>query len=172
MLRRSCPVPGTARPAWPARIGAAILAPIGRYVSRQAAQPHGPVGRLLARIWLRETAAVNDTGIDLLAPAPGERILEIGFGPGRTLTRLAAAGAHVVGGETSPTMLATAARRPPPAARRNAAHVAAGRIHLHHGNGSTLPVEEHSLDAVIGVHTIYFWPDPAATLTDIARALH
>ncbi len=32
-------------------------------------------------------------------------------------------------------------------------------------------MEEHSLDAVIGVHTIYFWPDPAATLTDIARAL-
>ena len=164
MLRRSCPVPGTTRPAWPARISAAILAPIGRYLSRQAAQPLGPVGRLLARIWIRETAAVNDTAIDLLAPAPGERICEIGFGPGRTLTRLAAAGAHVAGVEVSPTMLAAAARR-------NATHLAAGRIHLHHGDGITLPVADHSLDAVIGVHTIYFWPDPAATLTDIARAL-
>src|SRR6266511_688773 len=164
MLRRSCPVPGTTQPAWPARIIAPVLVPVGRYLSHQAAQPHGPSGRLLARIWLRETAAVNDAAVDLLAPTAGERICEIGFGPGRTLARLAAAGAHVIGVETSPTMLATAARR-------NAAHLAAGRIHLHHGDGTTLPVADHSLDAVIGVHTIYFWPDPAATLADIARAL-
>jgi SAM-dependent methyltransferase len=57
------------------------------------------------------------------------------------------------------------------AARRNAAQLAAGRIHLHQGDGTTLPAADHSLDAVIGVHTIYFWPGPAATLTDIARAL-
>ncbi len=164
MLCRSCPAPGTTQPAWPTRISGAILAPIGRYLSCQAAEPHGPIGRLLARIWIRETAAVNDTALDLLAPAPGERILEIGFGPGRTLTRLAAAGTDVIGVEIAPTMLAAAARR-------NAAHIVTGRMHLHHGDGTTLPVEDRSLDAVIGVHTIYFWPDPAATLTDIARAL-
>jgi SAM-dependent methyltransferase len=38
------------------------------------------------------------------------------------------------------------------------------------GNG-TLPIDDHSLDTVIGGHTIYFWPAPAATLADIARAL-
>src|SRR6266508_3581500 len=102
MLRRSCPVPGTTRPAWPARTGAAILAPIGRYLSGQAARPHGPMGRLLARVWLRETATVNDIAVDLLAPTAGERICELGFGPGRTLTRLAAAGADVIGVDTSP----------------------------------------------------------------------
>jgi arsenite methyltransferase len=140
MLHRSCPVPGTTRPAWPARITAPVLAPIGRYLSRQAARPHGPIGRLLARIWLRETAAVNDVAVDLLAPAAGERICEIGFGPGRTLARLAAAGADVASVDTSPTMLATAARR-------NAAHLAAGRIHLYHGDGTTLPVADHSFEA-------------------------
>src|SRR6266498_72133 len=153
MLCRSCPAPGTTQPAWPTRISGAILAPIGRYLSCQAAEPHGPIGRLLARIWIRETAAVNDTALDLLAPAPGERILEIGFGPGRTLTRLAAASTDVIGVEIAPTMLAAAARR-------NAAHIVTGRMHLHHGDGTTLPVEDRSLDAVIGVHTIYFWPDP------------
>ena len=55
---------------------------------RKAARPHGTVGMVLARIWVSETAAVNDTAIELLAPAPGERICEIGFGPGRTLGRL------------------------------------------------------------------------------------
>src|SRR6266540_828656 len=142
MLCRSCPAPGTTQPAWPTRISGAILAPIGRYLSCQAAEPHGPIGRLLARIWIRETAAVNDTALDLLAPAPGERILEIGFGPGRTLTRLAAAGTDVIGVEIAPTMLAAAARR-------HAAHIVTGRMHLLHGDGTTLPVEDRSLDAVI-----------------------
>jgi len=122
------------------------------------------VGRLLSRIWLRETARVNDTAFDLLAPAPDERILEIGFGPGRTLARLAAAGAEVTGVDISATMLAAASRR-------NAAPITGGRMHLHQGDAMTLPVADHSLDAVIGVHTIYFWPNPAATFTAMALAL-
>jgi SAM-dependent methyltransferase len=119
---------------------------------------------LLARIWVNESAAVNDTAVALLAPAPGERVAEIGFGPGRTLARLAAAGAEVVGVEVSTVMMAAATRR-------NAASIATGHMRLHHGDGDGLPVADDSLDAVIGIHTIYFWPDPAATLADIARAL-
>ena len=77
---------------------------------------------------------------------------------------LATAGADVVGVEVSPDMVAMASRR-------NAGSVAAGRMRLHQGDGTTLPVTDDSLDAVIGVHTVYFWPAPAATLTEVARAL-
>ncbi len=164
MLRRSCPVPTTRRLPWHLRIRAAVLAPIGRYLSRQAARPHGAVGQLLARIWVSETAAVNDAAVELLRPASGERICEIGFGPGRTLARLAAAGAEVIGVEVSAVMAATAARR-------NAGPIAAGRVSLRRGDGTDLPLPDDSLDAVLGVHTIYFWPDPGATLVDIARTL-
>lgn len=164
MLRRSCPVPTTRRPPWPARIRTAVVTSFGRYVSRQAARPHGAFGRLLGRIWLNETAAVNDVAVELLAPVPGERICEIGFGPGRTLAVLAAAGAEVVGVEVSPAMVATAARR-------NAGPIAAGAMFLHRGDGTTLPVPDDSLDAVLGVHNLYFWPDPGTTLADIARTL-
>jgi len=164
LLRRSCPVPAARRPPWHRRARTAVAAPVGRYLSGQAACPHGTVGRVLSRIWVRETAAVNDTAIELLNPAPGERICEIGFGPGRTLGRLAAAGAEVVGVDVSPVMVAAAVRR-------NARSVAAGRIRLYQGDGTTLPVADGSLDAVIGVHTIYFWPDPSGALSDIARTL-
>lgn len=163
-MRRTCPVPTTRRPPWPVRVRATVSAPFGRYLSRQAARPRGPFGRLLGRIWLRETAAVNDVTLDLLAPAPGERIGEIGFGPGRTLGLLAAAGAEVVGVEVSPTMLAVATRR-------NAGPVADGTMALHQGDGTTLPWPDDDLDAVLSVHTFHFWPDPAATLADIARVL-
>ncbi len=164
MWRRSCPVPATRRPPWHRRLRAALAAPIGRYLSRQAARPHGPIGRLIASIWVRETATVNDTAIEVLAATAGERICEIGFGPGRTLARLAAAGAQVIGVEVSPAMVAAAARR-------NAAYLTTGRVQLHHGDATTLPVDDDTLDGVISVHSIYFWPEPTAVLTAIQRAL-
>jgi SAM-dependent methyltransferase len=162
---RACPVD---RRPWPVRAASTITRPLtrpaSRYLSRQAARPRGAAGRLLARIWVTETAAVNDVATDLLAPRPGLSVLEIGFGPGRTLGRLAAAGAQVTGVEISPAMLAAAARR-------NADPVATGRMHLHLGDGTTLPAPDDSIDAVLAVHTLYFWPDPAATLTEAARVL-
>jgi SAM-dependent methyltransferase len=147
-----------------ARIVAGALRPVGRYLSGQAARPHGVVGYGLSRIWIRETAAVNDVAVALLAPEAGERVAEIGFGPGRTLARIAAAGAEVVGVEVSEAMISSFARS-------HAELLAAGRVHLHRGDGTTIPASDGSLDAALAVHTLYFWPDPAATVTDIARAL-
>lgn len=164
MPHRTCPVPTTSRPAWPVRIRAAAVAPVGRYLSRQSASPRGAFGHLLARIWISETAAVNDAAVDLLSPVRDERICEIGFGPGRAIARLAAAGAAVTGVEVSPVMAAAATRR-------NAGAIAVGRVTLHLGDGTHLPLPDDSLDAVLGVHTVYFWPDPRATLVDIARTL-
>jgi SAM-dependent methyltransferase len=141
-----------------------LATPARRYLSSQAARPSGAFGRLLGRIWRTETADVNRVAVELLAPASGERICEIGFGPGRTLGLLAGAGAEVIGVEVSETMVAIAARN-------NAKSIAAGTISLHRGDGTTLPVADHSLDKVLSVHNFYFWPDPRASLSDIARAL-
>lgn len=141
-----------------------LAAPARRYLSSQAARPRGAFGRLLGRIWPTETARVNRVAIELLAAAPGERICEIGFGPGRTLGLLAAAGARVIGVEVSATMIAIAARR-------NAKSIAAGFISLHSGDGISLPADDGSLDKVLSVHNFYFWPDPRASLSEIARAL-
>lgn len=153
MLNRSCPIPAERKPPRSAR-----------YLSRQAARPSGGFGRLLGRIWLTETAEVNEIALELLEPAAGERICEIGFGLGRALTQLAAAGVDVVGVEVSERMLATAARR-------NAEPIADGKMTLHQGDGTTLPTPDDSLDAVLSVHNFYFWTDPRATLADIARTL-
>jgi SAM-dependent methyltransferase len=57
------------------------------------------------------------------------------------------------------------------ARRRNARLVAGGRLELLVGDGITLPLPDDTADAVVGVHTIYFWPDPAATLGEAARVL-
>ncbi|MGV7795926.1 class I SAM-dependent methyltransferase, partial [Mycobacterium kansasii] len=76
----------------------------------------------------------------------------------------AAAGAEVIGVEVSPTMIAIATRH-------NAKAIAAGLISLYQSDGITLPVADRSLDKVLSVHNFYFWPDPRASLADIARVL-
>jgi SAM-dependent methyltransferase len=164
MRRRSCPLPGTRRPPWHRRWRTNATAKVSRYLSGQAAHPHGILGRLIARIWIRETAAVNDIAIDLLAARPGERVAEIGCGSGRTLGRLATASAQVLGVDISSDMVGLATQR-------NAAHIAAGRLRVVQGDGTALPVDPNDLDGVISVHSLYFWPDPPAVLAELHRAV-
>jgi len=152
------------RRPWPQRALSLAARPLTRYISEQAAHPHGLGGPLIGRLWVKETAPTNDAAIDLLAPAPGEDILEIGFGPGRTLGLLVERGARVTGVDVSEEMVHLAGRR-------NSELVRTGVLTLHRGDGVTLPVEANSQDAVLSVHNLYFWPNPQATIAEIARVL-
>jgi SAM-dependent methyltransferase len=120
-------------------------------VSGQAASPRGVLGRLIGRVWVTETAAVNDSALDLLEPQPHEHVLEIGFGPGRAIRRLSARAAEVTGVEVSDAMLAAAHRR-------NSAAIRRGRVRLLRGDGTTLRLADDSVDAALAVHT----PIPSA----------
>jgi ubiquinone/menaquinone biosynthesis C-methylase UbiE len=114
----------------------------------------------------RETARFNDEVLDALAPGAGERILEIGYGHGRTLLAAArrTADAHLAGIDVAPT----AARA---AARRCRALVEAGRLDLRTGDGAELPWDDATFDAAFSVHTLYFWSDPARPLAELHRVL-
>jgi len=60
-----------------------------------------------------ETAAANDEALKVLGLEPGDRVLEVGFGHGRTIERAAALvpGGFVAGIDTSEEMLQMATRR-------------------------------------------------------------
>jgi arsenite methyltransferase len=152
------------RRPWPSRAVGTITQPLAGYISRQAAHPHGLVGRAMGRLWVSETAQVNDAAVSLLAPEAGETVLEIGFGPGRTLGLLANRGALVTGVEVSGSMISHATNR-------NASLVNAGTIVLHEGDGTRLPLPDDTFDAVVSVHNVYFWPDPQRTICEINRVL-
>jgi ubiquinone/menaquinone biosynthesis C-methylase UbiE len=110
------------------------------------------------------TADSNDRALSMLDLSQPSTVLDIGFGQGRTASVLLRDGHRVIGVDASPTMVKQATAR-------NRAACGDGRATLRHGDGITIPFTDHTADAAITVHTIYFMPDPAATLADITRVL-
>ena len=99
-----------------------------------------------------------------LAAAPGERILDVGCGPGFYCAELAeevGPSGSVVGVDSSPAMLELAARR------------CAGYegVELRPGEAVSLPVDDTSFDAALCVQVLEYVPDPTLALAEMHRAL-
>jgi arsenite methyltransferase len=110
--------------------------------------------------------AVRRRGIvrEALAPARGERILDVGCGPGYYCVELADAvgpSGRMVGLDSSAAMLALAERR------------CAGldNVELREAEAVALPVGDASFDAVLSVQVQEYVPDIGAGLAELHRAL-
>ena len=101
---------------------------------------------------------------DALDAQPGERILDVGCGPGFYVAELleaVGAGGSVVGVDTSAPMLGVAARR-------CAGHANA---EFKEGVATSLPVPDASFDAALSVQVLEYVPDVGAALAEMHRAL-
>lgn len=136
------------------------------FIARQSGRPSGLLGRALGAIMAIETRSLNDDVLRRLAVGPDERILEIGFGHGRTLERaaLAHADARFAGVDHADDMVAALSRR----ARRL---IEAGRLEVRAAASTLLPWPDGFFDAAYAVHTIYFWKHPERDLAEIRRVL-
>lgn len=137
---------------------------VDRLRSRQSGLPTGLLGRLIGRAMVSATAGANDRAVAALDLSEPRTVLDVGFGQGRTAANLLRDGHRVLGVDASPTMVKQATAR-------NRAACRDGRATLRHGDGVTVPFPDDSADAAITAHTVYFMPDLAATLADIARVL-
>lgn len=102
----------------------------------------------------------------LLAPAAGERVLDIGAGPGFLCAELAeaiGAGGSVVGMEPSGAMRALAHRRIPPPGSAPVQHVP--------GEATSLPFPDGSFDAVTATQVYEYVEDMPAALAEARRVL-
>ena len=136
------------------------------FIARQASGPRGLVGRLLGRVMAIETASLNSEALGLLALQPSDRLLEVGFGHGRTI-RLATAQVpqgFVAGVDVSEDMVRMAHRR-------CVDLVGKGLVELVVGDSRRLPYADISFDKVLCVHTIYFWEEPSKDLGEMFRVL-
>lgn len=137
-----------------------------RFIAEQARHASGLLGRVLAAIMARETLAANRRAMDALGIAPGDQVFDVGCGHGRGLAELAARarGGRVVGVDPSPLM-ADIARR------RNRRLIAAGAVEVAVSRAEALPFDAAAFDKATCVHVIYFWPDLAGALREVARVL-
>src|SRR3954469_7489832 len=100
--------------------------------------------------------------LDWLAPAPGLRWIDVGCGSGAFTELLVerCAPAEVQGIDPSEAQLSFARARP------------AGRIaKLHGGDALALPFGEDSFDAAVMALVIFFVPDPAKGVAEMARVV-
>jgi ubiquinone/menaquinone biosynthesis C-methylase UbiE len=109
---------------------------------------------------LRRRALVREA----IAAQPGERIVDVGCGPGFYVAELldeVGTEGSVVGVDVSPQMLAIAARR------------SKGRpnVDLREGPATKLPVDDASFDAAVSVQVLEYVDDTSAALSEIHRVL-
>lgn len=93
--------------------------------------------------------------LDLLAPAAGERVLDLGCGDGALTEKIAASGAAVVGIDSSPEMVDAARRR---------------GIDARVGDGAALPFAAE-FDAVFSNAALHWMRDPDPVIAGVRRAL-
>ncbi len=101
---------------------------------------------------------VADLGLpllDLLAPRAGERVLDLGCGDGVLTQAIAASGAHVVGVDGSPDMVAAARAR---------------GVDARVMDGQRLAFDDE-FDAVFSNAALHWMPDAEAVIDGVARAL-
>jgi len=130
-------------------------------VYRRLWRPAG--ARLLMGLTGPDTVAEHRMALEMLSIAPGDRVLDVGCGPGNFTRDFAAAagdGGLAVGLDASASMLATAVRD------TGSADVAYVR-----GDAGALPFGDASFDAVCCFAALYLIEQPLRALEEIVRVL-
>ena len=135
-----------------------------RPVNSPFAKPSGTLGSLAGRFMLWTNK--QDEVVGCLAVRPGDRVLEVGYGPGGLIRLLAdrTDAALIQGVDPAPAMrdLAT---------RTNSAAVRAGRVDLRIGSADRTGLPGQSVDRVVSVNTVAIWPDLEAGLRELHRVV-
>lgn len=92
-------------------------------------------------------------------PVPGDRVLDIGCGPGTAVRAAARTGAEAVGVDPSDTMLWLARKS-------NAA-----RCTYYQGTAEALPLEDGSATIAWSIASVHHWSDVPGGLAEIVRVL-
>lgn len=140
---------------------------IQQFMASQLRRPSGWFGAfVMSRFLNGVNRKIIDRTLTLLNAKPEHSVLEIGFGGGSALSRLAekASSGVITGVDISPEMIRLAQRRFHDEIQR-------GRLRLQHGDISQLPFASDSFDRVFTINTIYFWPDALQGLGEIYRVL-
>ena len=138
-----------------------------RFFSEQARKPTGLFGRLvMSIIFDKGNANINRFVYELMSVRKDDHILEIGFGTGKLIYKMAKRidKGLIEGVDFSSTMVSIAQRR-------NKKHIAKGKVKIIKGDFDEISFQKESFNKACSVNTIYFWPEPENTTKNIADIL-
>ncbi len=139
---------------------------LSRLQSRWLSDPPGWAGWLLARLWNRHNAALNDATLERLALTSIDRVLEVGFGGGYLLGRMAGVvtAGNLAGVDASEAMVSYCARR-------YLRLVEAGRLELTVGRAEALPHPDGRFTRACSVNSLFYWDDAPRAIAELWRVL-
>jgi ubiquinone/menaquinone biosynthesis C-methylase UbiE len=123
----------------------------------------GPLGLLAGLAMAAGRGRVARLVADLAELRPGDRVVDVGSGPGRFLREAARRGAEAVGVDPSPQMRRLALRFTP--ARLRAA------VTVLDGTAEHLPVGDGAATVAWAVSSVHHWADRDAGLAELHRVL-
>lgn len=130
-------------------------------LASQLGNPRGLLGKAVAKRLNKANERTSGGAVDALVVGSGEVVADLGFGGGIGLRLLLdTTAAEVCGVDYSPSMVDRAKRE-----------FHDGRLRLHVGSITALPLGDDSVDKLITMNTIYFIEDLDTAFAEIARVL-
>ncbi|MBO0992589.1 class I SAM-dependent methyltransferase [Bacillus sp. SD088] len=137
-----------------------------KVIKRNFKQPKGLIGKFIGKVMATENKTLNEWTIEQLKVRQGDRILEIGYGPGYSMEYLVNQyrNIQIDGIDISKAMKDEATRR-------LKTQVDKGQIRLVISDISEADLQRNSYQRVLAVNTYTLWQDKQASLENIYRAL-
>jgi arsenite methyltransferase len=133
----------------------------------QLGHPSGWFGSLVVVPFLNLTnRSLVNAAVELLATDPQHVVLDVGFGGGHSLWKMAGRVPHgkVIGVDYSRDMVEQAAQR----IREKGLEA---RVQVEWGDVAHLPFRAGTFDRVLSINSLYYWPDLGSALAELARVL-
>lgn len=132
----------------------------------QCQKPRGWLGRIMLWNMNSRHSHLTDWGLGHVQIEPDYKILDVGCGGGRTLSKLAevVTQGKVYGVDYSAESVAASKRT-------NARWIGMERVEVRDGSVSHLPFEDGLFDLVTAVETHFWWPDLSTGVREIHRVL-